>query len=114
MSKAYDVLHDEYLKAKKEICQLQGQNNGLFDQYEQLKNDRQQQVPLCVHNSTIDDYKNRFDELKQTLENERIKHDIKIENLEQKVTLLTDKGRMCDKELLEYQEQIRTLEKSNK
>lgn len=53
----YNVLYEQYCKNKTEVNTLKEKNKSLADTYEDIKNERQQYIPISVHNSSVNECK---------------------------------------------------------
>lgn len=53
----YGVVHDQYCKTRTEVAALKEKNKALIDVQDELKNERQNYIPLSVHTSSVNECK---------------------------------------------------------
>ena len=83
MSQDNNKLHKEYLTCKTELSNLQGKYEILNEGYEKLKSNSEKTMPVSVHNSTVEECKRLFEELKHQYETDKRKLNAKIKQLEE-------------------------------
>ncbi|KAB0804192.1 hypothetical protein PPYR_01162 [Photinus pyralis] len=103
----YAVVVEQYHKSRTEIAGLRERNTTLTDSYDEFKNERKNYISLSMHNSSINECKRLYEELKQQYEAEKTKMKENADALN--VIIHNVKG---EKE--QYETKLKTLEKALK
>lgn len=53
----YNVLYEQYCKSRTEVTMLKDKNKSLNATFEEIKNERQQFIPISLHNSSVNECK---------------------------------------------------------
>ncbi|KAJ8924122.1 hypothetical protein NQ315_006905 [Exocentrus adspersus] len=73
MNRDFNVLHEEYIKCRTENAALKEKSKSLLDAQEDIRGQMQNYIPVSVHNSSVNECKKWYEELKQQYENEKQK-----------------------------------------
>ncbi|XP_072387038.1 centrosomal protein of 89 kDa-like isoform X1 [Diabrotica undecimpunctata] len=92
MSRDFDVLHGEYVKSRTENAALKEKNKSCIESQAELKNQMHNFIPISVHNSSVNECKKWYEELKIQYEQEKEKllksietHNKTIEDLNKEI-----------------------------
>ena len=114
MSLDNNKLHKENLTYKTELSNLQGKYEILSEGYEKLKNNSEKTMPISVHNSTVEECKRLFEELKYQYETEKKKLNTRIKQLEESQPENEKQLIVVTAERDQLKAQVKSLEKNLK
>ncbi|XP_017784090.1 PREDICTED: protein Cep89 homolog [Nicrophorus vespilloides] len=110
----YAVLHDQYCKCKSEVAVIKEKNKSLVDAQDDFKNERNQYIPITVHNASVNECKKWYEELKIQYENEKTKLRECIDQLKEQINEFNLKISAMNVEKAEGEQKLKNFEKHMK
>ncbi|CAH1101637.1 unnamed protein product [Psylliodes chrysocephalus] len=117
MTRDYDVLHGEYVKIKTENAALVEKAKSCMNSQEELRSQLHNFIPIAVHNSSVNECKKWYEELKLQYEAEKEKlvkniesHVKTIEDLNKEIGNLNSIKEKLENNVSHLEKQIKKLE----
>ncbi|XP_044729841.1 putative leucine-rich repeat-containing protein DDB_G0290503 [Chrysoperla carnea] len=107
MTRDYEQLHKEYHSTRTELCTLQGKYQIVMESIKTQKRENENFIPISVHNSTVENCRRAYDELKA-------EHDLERNRLTQQIKVLEEKRLEYDKEMIALRTENHELQMNSK
>ncbi|CAH1162877.1 unnamed protein product [Phaedon cochleariae] len=117
MKRDFEVLHREFMRCRTENAAIKEKNKSLTDAQEEFRTQIHNFIPLSLHNSSVNECKKWYEELKVQYENEKAKllkniesHSKLIEELNKDIVLHKGARDTLELKTVQMEEHIKKLE----
>ncbi|KAF5301197.1 hypothetical protein FQA39_LY19103 [Lamprigera yunnana] len=107
----YNVVVEQYHKSRTEVAALKEKNKVLIDSQDEFKSERQNYISLAMHNSSVNECKKWYEELKHQYEQEKLKLEELVDSLQQELNTLNQNIQALKVEKDELETKTKSLEK---